>query len=214
MTRYACYLLMFALTAALGAARAQAEQATGPGNQPPAAAAGSTAKPELTRLEPKLDLNPPGSRGQPEAKTPDRPVRFVGGVVEKDLAIEWDDWHNKVAQAVLPHIFNSFAEALNVPAGTTTWLHFEITSDKHVRDVKVLKSSGMLWYDRLVRDAFYKLDGNDVLTFPADSKRTWVATNVAISKGGKHKSYIVFGDIEYQEVDGNDGNARSADNGR
>jgi hypothetical protein len=158
---------------------------------------------QLIKLEPKLDLSPPpvqASQPSPQGK----PTLLTVGIEEKNLAIEWDDWHNKVSNAVLPRIFSNPIESLNVPEGARTWVHFQVTNDRRITSVQVLKSSGNLQYDRLVRDAVYKLDGSYVLSFPAGSKRTDVDTNVAFRKGGGQKNYVVFGDVEYSEMDSQD----------
>ncbi|HEY9789338.1 MAG TPA: TonB C-terminal domain-containing protein [Candidatus Obscuribacterales bacterium] len=154
---------------------------------------------QLIMQEPKLDLAPPVVAPPP---TQGKPMKLTAGIEEKNLAIEWDDWHNKVANAVLPHIFGNVVDSINVAAGASTMVHFVVTNDRKITSVQVVKSSGNLQYDRAVRDAVYKIDGNYVLKFPAESKRTEVATNVAFSKGGGQKNYIIFGDVEYSEMDG------------
>src|SRR4029453_9699612 len=157
-------------------------------------------KPELVKLEPKLDLDPVDKRQQSESVPPGQQVTLFGGVVEKNLAIEWDKWHNRLVHAVPPRVFNNVVEALDVPAGATTGIRCEVTSDRHIKTVQVVKSSGHLWFDKLVRDAVYKLDGHYILTFPPNSKRTEVATNFSITKGGKERGDLVIGDVEYAEL--------------
>ena len=195
MIRRAGCLSVCSLVAILATSGALAQDVAAPA---PPKQSGDAPKSGFIKLEPKLDLNPP--REEPQAEPRKSRFSLSGGVQEKDLAIEWDNWHNKLVEAVLPRVFNNFAEALNIPAGATTWIHCEVTSDRHIKTALITKSSGILWYDRMVRDAVFKLDGNYVLTFPAQSKRTEVATNVAIVKGGKRKGFINFGDVEYADV--------------
>lgn len=153
---------------------------------------------ELKKLEPKFDPNPGDTTPEPK---PSKPFSIKAGIEEKDLAIEWDNWHNKVADAVMARVFENFAEALNVPSGATTWYHCEVTSDRHIKSAKILKSSGNLWFDGMILKAVYKLDGNDALTFPKGSKRTEASTNVAIVKEHRKANYVIFGDTEFQEIE-------------
>lgn len=163
----------------------------------------SKPKPELVKQEPMLDSidYPP----QPTISQPGRQVKLVGGIEEKQFAIEWDDWHNKVARAAMALVFNNAVEVFIIPNNATTWIHVEITSDRHIKKVEVLHSSGAILFDRLVREAALKLDGNSVLTFPATSKRTEVVTNFAITKeadrGNRDINRVEFGDVEYQEIE-------------
>jgi hypothetical protein len=166
---------------------------------PSAANGGGVLKPAFVIMVPRLDLSPGDI--QPQIQ-PSRAYNLSGGVEEKNLAIEWDDWHNRLARAVTPHIFKSIAYSLNVPEGTSTLLHIEITSDMRIKAAQVIRSSGILEFDSMVRDAVYQLDGNNILAFPAGSKRTEVDTDVAFKKGGTNNAnYIEFGDVEYREVD-------------
>jgi len=190
---------VYVLVAALCVLRVSAQEAEPVDNEPQPAETLTGPKPDLIKQEPKLDLNPVITQPQPESNPPGKHLSLFGGVVEKDLAIEWDNWHNKLVHAALPRVFNNFAEALNVPNGTTTWIHCEVTREKHIKSALVTKSSGLLWFDRMARDAVYRLEGNSVLTFPANSQRTDVATDFTVSKGGKHTGDLVFGDIEYTE---------------
>jgi hypothetical protein len=166
-------------------------------------------KPNLIKQEAKLDPNPGTTEPAPEPRPPGKQLSLFGGVVEKDLAIEWDNWHSQLVHAALPFVSRNFGELLNVPNGAVTQLHCEVTRDRHIKTVLVSKSSGSLWFDRMARDAVYRLDGHYLLTFPAKSQRTEVATDFTISKGRKTGGKLEFDDVEYLESSGDD--AQSVD---
>jgi hypothetical protein len=192
--------LLAVVAVVFSAPRLLAEEVQPSEDKPLPTQAADGPKPELIKLEPKLDLDPVDQRQQSESGPPGQSVTLFGGVVEKNLAIEWDKWHNRLVHAVPPRVFNNVIEALDVPTGATTGIHCEVTSDRHIKTVQVVKSSGNLWFDKLVRDAVYKLDGHYILTFPPNSKRTEVATNFSITKGGKDRGDLMLGDIEYAEL--------------
>ncbi|MBX9724617.1 MAG: hypothetical protein K2X81_24645 [Candidatus Obscuribacterales bacterium] len=156
---------------------------------------------ELRKLEPSLGEfdDSADENVKPIQFAPGKQVKLTGGVIEKNLIIEWDDWHNKFAQAVAAHMFHNFIEMINMPHGATTWYHCEITADKHVKVVRILKSSGNFWYDKAVIDGVNRLENNDVLTFPKNSQRTEISTDLGIVMGGEKKGYLRFGDNEYHQ---------------
>src|SRR5262249_24036410 len=144
MNRFICQLSIHVLLAVFSNSKAFAKEAEPLDNRPQI---DDGPKPELIRLEPKLDLSPTEAPQPPETPPSGKQITVSGGVVEKNLAIEWDQWHNRLVHAVPPRVFNNVVDALDVPTGATTGIHVEVTSDKHIKTVQVVRSSGNLWFD-------------------------------------------------------------------
>lgn len=133
-----------------------------------------------------------------------RPVKRVllkTGIYERDLTIAWDEWRNRIAQAMLSRMFTNFGEALNTPSGLTSWYHCEISSDRKIKLSEISKSSGDLWYDHIVLNGVRRLDGDSILAFPDGSQRTEVSIDLGVSLGEPKSNYLNFNDMEYKEVD-------------
>jgi hypothetical protein len=137
-----------------------------------------------------------GVADEPPAKA----IKLIGNIEEKNLTVEWNDWHNKFAKAVRQHMFSSYFEMLNMKQGLSTSYRCTVTSDKHIKSVNIVKSSGDFWFDSRVVKAVNVLDGSDVLAFPSQSKRTEISTEVGIQLGGPRRQEIDFGDVEYREM--------------
>ena len=131
-----------------------------------------------------------------------KPVQLSGGVVDKELEIEWDDWRNQFGNAIERRTFRSAVDAMIVPLGITAYFHCTVTADRHVKDIRITKSSGTLWYDRAVKDAVTSMDGESILAFPAGSQRLEVSFNIGLTHVDKKTNrYIYFGDVEHQTID-------------
>lgn len=127
-------------------------------------------------------------------------IRLIGNIEEKNLVVEWNDWHNKFARAVRQRMFKSYFETINMRQGITTWYRCDVSSDKHIQNLKIVKSSGDFWYDGAVVKAVNSLDGNEILSFPPQSKRSLITTEVGIELGGERRDVLDFGDVEYREL--------------
>jgi hypothetical protein len=150
------------------------------------------------KLEPTLAPEPPPP---PPPVYNGKPVRLSGGVEDKELEIQWDDWRNKFGSNVERRIFHSPIEALVVPMGITSYFHCTVTNDKHVKDVRITKSSGVLWYDRAVKDAVESMQGDDVLLFPEGSQRSEVSVNIGFTHVDKKTvRYVYYNDIEHSTI--------------
>lgn len=154
----------------------------------------------LRMIEPKLDTSPGEDTYEPSQS------RFTikGGIEEKNLAIEWDDWHNKVAEAIMGGVFENFIEAQLTPDGVSAAYRFETTVDRHIKNVEIVNSSGNQWFNHLIVRAINKLDGNWVLSFPAGSKRLEVVSGASVAKEPRKGTRAVFGDTEIREADPSD----------
>lgn len=126
--------------------------------------------------------------------------KLQGQVIEQELAIEWDQWHNRFAKAVRNGMFRSMFDAINMPPGAITWYHCEVDAQRKLKNVRISRSSGNFWYDKAVIDAVRNLDGNEILAFPRGSKRLEVSTDIGIKLGGPRTGDINFGDVERRQL--------------
>lgn len=157
-------------------------------------------KQELIKQEAKLDTYDPSS-DFPSIKRPLKPGETLSGnIAEHELAIDWDGWRNKFAKTVKDKMFSNIFEAINVRSGAITWYHCEVTRDKHLKNVHIIKSSGDFWYDNAVINAINKVDGNDILEFPKGSIRTEVSTDIGIQFGRGQRGEMHFNDVEYRAL--------------
>jgi hypothetical protein len=130
-----------------------------------------------------------------------KPVHLLGGVEDQELSIQWDDWRNKFGNSVERRIFHTPIEALVVPMGITAYFHCVVSNDKHVKNVRITKSSGVLFYDRAVKDAVESMEGEDVLLFPEGSQRSEVAVNIGFTHVDKKTvRYVYYNDIEHSTM--------------
>lgn len=152
---------------------------------------------KLYKLEPIFDA----TKIEKEfVSTPEKEVTLVGGLKQQDKEIRWDSWYSKFGRAVIENIFTSWAEALICPPGLLTMFHAEVTADKHIKSVEITRSSGNLWFDGMVIKAIRRLDGDDVLGFPAGSMRAVVSADLGIESGKGSGGDLQMGDVEYSEV--------------
>lgn len=161
----------------------------------------TTAAQGLIPQEAKLDTAEPEPEKIPEIKIkPGQSLKLHGTIEEANLTIEWDEWHNRFAKAVRSGMFKSMFETINMRPGSITWYHCDVDSERHLKNVSITRSSGDFWYDSAVINAVKKLDGNDVLKFPAGSKRMQVSTDIGIRLGGPRTGELNFGDVEYRPL--------------
>ena len=149
-------------------------------------------------LEPKYDTFE--QKAEKQLNEIQSVVKLVGNVEEKNLAIEWNDWHNRFSQAVRRRVFTSLFETINFRKGVITFYRCQVSSDRHIKDLSIVRSSGDFWYDSAVLKAVNKLDGDEILAFPAQSRRSAVVTEVGIQLGGPRLDNLNFGDVEYREA--------------
>lgn len=176
----------------------QAGAADGSENQP------NTPGRALTKMEPKFDNRTAEVRAAGLEVTPSRSgsgIKLTGGVEEENLALQWDDWHNAFANAVAALMVSEFSPALSLRRGLRCWYRYEVTSDKRVKKIEITKSSGNIWFDQLVRRSVQKLEGNDILTFPAGSLRSEVSSELSVKLGGAAKGALRLGDVEYRKFE-------------
>lgn len=160
--------------------------------------------------EPKSGQEAKFDTAEPERKTeekipeirlkPGQIMQLHGTIEEANLTIEWDEWHNRFARAVKSGMFKNMFETINMRPGSITWYHCEVDSAKHLKNVKITRSSGDFWYDSAVINAVKKLDGSEVLAFPPASKRLEVSTDIGIRLGGPRTGDLNFGDVEYRPL--------------
>ncbi len=189
-----------------GPEQGRSGQETGPGQITEGMTAEKTEqKRELIMQEPQLGIV---DENEPDQKkydaSPLRSDKFMmlsGGIEEHNLAVEWNDWHNKFADAVRSRVFSSIFETINMKPGAVTWYRCEVSADKHIKNVRITRSSGDFWYDSAIVKAVYKLDGSPILAFPEKSRRSEIVTEIGIKLGGQDRGKLDFGDVEYREIE-------------
>jgi hypothetical protein len=138
---------------------------------------------------------------------------------DQDLQVEWDKWRNRFLRAVLSNCMDNInnPEATDFrwdpvrrrvmnqfPLGTISWFSCQITNTRHIRNLRIDKSSGYPNYDRAVLDAVQSLDGTSLLKFPSRSHRTMVSQNGGVKTSDtSQQQYFKFGDVEHVHIPGN-----------
>ena len=142
--------------------------------------------------------------------SPGPSVKLIGNIEEKNLMIEWNEWHNRFSHAVRNHMFSSVFETINFPRGLLTAYSCDVSSEREIKNIKIAKSSGNFWFDSAVVKALRKLDGSELLAFPAGSKRSFVTTEVGVRFGTGRSGELEFHDVEYRDTSTEDHEAPSA----
>ena len=178
--------------------------ATAKGDSDFADAASADAKPtrDLQTQEPQLDTYEPATAPLRMPKGPNgEAAALSGNVVERQLAIDWDTWRNTFRRAVNSGLFPNPFEAINTKRGTYTFYHCEVTADRHIKNLKILRSSGDFWFDNRVVKAVNNLDGSSILAFPSRSTRTEISADIGIVYGGRRAGGdLYFDDVEYRQL--------------
>jgi hypothetical protein len=139
---------------------------------------------------------------------------------DQQLAIEWDRWRNRLLNAIQSGVQDTLNNPNETnlrfdprtgmimprfPLGTLAWFACQITNDKRVVHLKLLKTSGYPNYDQAVLDAITNLQGTSILRFPERSHRK-IVTQVAgikTSDFAERQPFIHFGDVEHYQIPGN-----------
>ncbi|MBX9686470.1 MAG: hypothetical protein K2X27_07195 [Candidatus Obscuribacterales bacterium] len=198
---------------AAGQNQSNAEIAGAPGrseNTDPEASAGTAKAPFMQMQEAKYDDFEAKGTAKVNPKWDGRSLKLIGNIEEQNLAVEWNEWHNRFARTVRNRMFSSLFETINMKAGATCWYSCEVDSHRHITNIKITKSSGDFWYDSAVVKAVNNLEGTDVLAFPEDSKRSTISTEVGIQLGGQNKGDLNFGDVEYRPIAPGESSTQSA----
>ena len=138
---------------------------------------------------------------------------------DRDLQVEWDRWRNRLLQAVLAGAMENLNNPdaadfkwdpirqrvmTQFPLGTIAWFACDITNDRRIRTLRLMKSSGYPNYDRAVLDAVRSLEGTSILKFPSRSRRTHVSQAGGVKTSEQYQQqYFKFGDVEHVRVPGN-----------
>lgn len=135
---------------------------------------------------------------------------------DRDLMVEWDRWRNRFLRAVQMQIqagvnhpdFDDDPRARfdprtgmimpRFPLGTEAWFSCEVTNDKRIRHLKIIRSSGTPAYDKAVLEGVRALEGTSILIYPAGSHRIIVSQEAGI-RTSDHADYQYhhFGDVEH-----------------
>jgi hypothetical protein len=85
----------------------------------------------------------------------------------RELVLAWERWHHQLSQ----QIYDRWSEVATVPCEST--LRITVTRNHHL-SIQVVRSSGIMAFDRVLMDTIRALDGNPGLSFPAKSERQQV----------------------------------------
>jgi TonB family protein len=140
---------------------------------------------------------------------------------DRELMVEWDRWRNKFLRAVQlqvqvgvnhPDDWDEDARPKIVidpytgqptvqprfPMGTEAWFTCDVTSDKRVKNLSIVKPSGHPAYDKAVLEGVRALEGTSLLNYPTGSHRITVSQTAAIRVGtSADYQYHHFGDVEH-----------------
>ena len=138
---------------------------------------------------------------------------------DQELQVEWDRWRNRLLRAVLAGAMENLNNPdaadfrwdpvrqrvmAQFPLGTIAWFACDITNDRRIKTLKLVKSSGYPNYDRAVLDAVRSLEGTSILKFPSRSRRTHVSQAGGVRTSDSYQpQYFKFGDVEHVRVPGN-----------
>lgn len=137
---------------------------------------------------------------------------------DRELMIEWDRWRNRLLHAIQSgmneNLNNASADDATwdqqqkvmrrFPLGTTAWFSCQVTPDKQIIHIKLVRPSGYKSYDKAVLDAIDSLQGDKILVYPRGSRRQ-IVTQIAGIKTAEQTEWrnFHFGDVEHQRVPGN-----------
>lgn len=134
---------------------------------------------------------------------------------DQELQIEWDRWRNRFLRAVQlgvqenvnnpepeeyvrPRVDPSTGYIMpRFPMGTSAWFSCQITSDRRIKNLSLIKSSGFSTYDAAVLRAVRALEGTSLLRYPSGSHRLTVTQEAGIKTAESAEfRYYKFGDVE------------------
>lgn len=137
-------------------------------------------------------------------------------IEDQELMIEWDRWRNRFLSAVQSRVqetLNNPDETMlrwdparetviaRFPLGTVAWFSCQITNERRIVNLKLLRSSGFPNYDRAVLDAVSDLNASAILRYPRRSRRTIVNQIAGIKTAETSETpNFRFGDIERYRV--------------
>lgn len=140
---------------------------------------------------------------------------------DRELMVEWDRWRNRFLRAVQlqvqagvnhpdeweeetprsrvhvdPYSGTAFVEP-RFPMGTEAWFTCEITSDRRIKSLSIVRSSGIAAYDKAVLEGVRALEGTSMLQYPPASRRALVTQTAGIRTAeSSDYQYHRFGDVE------------------
>jgi hypothetical protein len=135
---------------------------------------------------------------------------------DQELQVEWDRWRNRLLRAVLAGAMENLNNPqaadfrwdpirqrvmTQFPLGTIAWFACTVTSDRRIKTLRLMESSGYPNYDRAVLDAVRSLEGTSILKFPARSHRDHVSQTGGVKTSEQSQpQYFKFGDVEHVRV--------------
>jgi hypothetical protein len=174
--------------------------------------------PRLIPMQPKADTTIlKGNASILDGKVAEDP-----DLQDRELMVEWDRWRNKFLRAVQlqvqagvnhpddweedarpklvidPYTGQPVGVQPRFPMGTEAWFTCQITADKRVKNLSIVKPSGYPAYDKAVLEGVRALEGTSMLIYPSGSKRQVVGQTAGIrTAGSSDYQYHHFGDVEH-----------------
>jgi hypothetical protein len=168
---------------------------------------------------------------QPTADVPKKKVLQGGAMMEgsglngedpdtedQELMVQWDKWRNRLLwsiQSGMQETLNNPDDSMlrwdpdkNVmmsrfPMGTCAWFFCEVSNERHITKLRLVRSSGYPNYDKAVLDSVQSLDGSSILRFPPRSRRLHVTQTAGIKTSEQtNHEFQHFGDVERYSVPG------------
>lgn len=137
---------------------------------------------------------------------------------DQELQVEWDKWRNRFLWAVQSGVQevlnnpdesmlrfdpNKNAVVMRFPLGTTAWFSCQVTPDRRVVNLKLMKSSGFPGFDNAVIESVKNLEGTSILRYPKRSRRRVVSQVAGIkTSSSSEQQYFHFGDTERVRIPG------------
>lgn len=139
---------------------------------------------------------------------------------DNELMVEWDRWRNKFLRAVQlqvqvgvnhpddweedsrPRVGIDPATGQPMvmprfPMGTEAWFSCDVTSDRKIKNLQIVKPSGYPAYDKAVVEGVRALEGTSMLQYPNGSHRLVVNETAGIRTAQTSDfQYHHFGDVE------------------
>jgi hypothetical protein len=133
---------------------------------------------------------------------------------DQELQIQWDLWRNTLMQSIQAatlakiNVQNEVNFVLDpvkqmmvsrYPNGTSAWYSLDVLPNRKITNVKLTQRTRFPSYDQAVLQAINDLQGSNILTYPAGSKRQIVSQEASVKTAGESSSQdYKFGDVEHQ----------------
>ncbi len=125
--------------------------------------------------------------------------KLTGGIENTPaMKLAWDNWHKRIASEVYQRFQVMTKMAFNNGEPLEAFVSYTVTSDGHIRNVKIEKPSTNPKFDKMLTMVVSSLDGEtEILKFPAGSKRKFVEKGGMFSQNSGEQGFrYTTGDSE------------------